>query len=177
MTMFRNLRMMLLMLMIGLLAIGLSALRAQEATPEPDLKANKALVEQFVAALNARDLAALDKLLSKDFLEFNPFVPNPPPPGPDTFKNAAGGIIAAFPDAKIKIELIMAEGDLVTTRHSITATHKGTFNGVPATNKAVTWTENHIFRIKDGQIVEHWAELNAIGLLIQIGALPAPGGQ
>jgi predicted ester cyclase len=84
----------------------------------------------------------------------------------------AQGILDAFPDVVITIDLIIAEGNLVATRHTIVATHQGTFNGIPATQNAVTWTENHIFRIADGQIAEHWAELNALGLLAQIGAMP-----
>lgn len=167
--MYRSMRFVLILLLVGVM--GFAALQAQDA--EPDLDANKALVEQFVAVLNSHDLDGLDALLSDDFLEHNPFVMDAPP-GPETFKMLATGITSAFPDVEVTIELMAAEGDLVATRHSIVATHEGTFNGVPATGSAVTWTENHLFRIEDGKIAEHWAELNALGLLTQIGALPAP---
>jgi steroid delta-isomerase-like uncharacterized protein len=157
------------LLVLFVLLVSLIPVTAQES----DLEANKALVEAYVAVLNSHDLDGMDALISADFIEHNPFVMDAPP-GPEAFKMILGGILAAFPDVEITIELIAAEGDLVATRHLVNATHEGAFNGVPATGNSVTWTENHLFRIADGVIVEHWAELNAVGLLTQIGALPAP---
>lgn len=146
---------------------------AQSGAADEDLEANKELVSSFVAALNSHDLDNLDGLLSDDYQEHNPFAPEFPP-GPETFKAIAGGILAAFPDVEVTIDYMVAEGDLVATRHTVVATHEGDFNGVPATGNEVTWTENHLYRIEDGQIAEHWAELNLIGILQQIGAFPPP---
>lgn len=169
--MFRGFRVLLGMLALGLASLGLTAASAQESMSEPNLDANKALVESFVAALNAHDLTPLDDILSDDFVEHNPFVGDAPP-GRDGFVLPAMGIMAAFPDVVVHIDLIAAEGDLVATRHTVTATNEGDFNGIPATGKQVMWTENHIFRIADGKIVEHWGELNALGLFTQLGAMP-----
>jgi predicted ester cyclase len=59
-------------------------------------------------------------------------------------------------------------------RNHVRATHKGAFNGVPATGRPVAWSEIHIYRIASGKIVEQWSEVNLLGLLMQIGALPPP---
>ena len=174
--MFRSVRILVLLLVFSLIGIGFTVTSAQETTPEPDLAANKALVEQFVAVLNSHDLSGLDALLSADFVEHDPFIANPPP-GPDGFKVIAQALLTAFPDVNVHVDLVIAEGDLVATRHSVTATQTGPFNGVPASGKEVTWTENHIFRIADGKIVEHWAELDTLNVLTQIGAIPAPASK
>lgn len=165
---------------LGLLALAFTTFVAVEASrfgavkaQSDPLAANKKLVQDFVAALNAHDLSLLDSITSDKYVEHNPFTPPDAPPGIDTFKMSASGILAAFPDVVVTIDVILAEGDLVASRHSVKATNKGAFNGIPATNKEVTWTENHLWRIEDGKIVEHWAELNAIGLLTQLGAMPA----
>ena len=52
------------------------------------------------------------------------------------------------------------------------ATHKGALMGKPATNKKVRWSEIHIYRLKDGKIAEHWAEIAMMELLQQCGVLP-----
>jgi predicted ester cyclase len=89
-------------------------------------------------------------------------------------EDAGPVIFAAFPDVHASVEIVLAEGDLVAERTTARATHKGEFNGIPATGREVVWTENHIYRFKDGKIVEHWPEIDMLGLLMQVGAIPAP---
>jgi predicted ester cyclase len=168
--MFRSVRFILAVLVMAF--IGMSALSAQD-TASIDLDSNRELVEAFVAALDAHDLDQLDPILSADFIEHNPLVAELPP-GAEGFKMVAAGILAAFPDVDVTVDFMLAEGDLVATRHTVRASHQGEFNGIPATGIDVTWTELHLFRIADGLIVEHWAELNPLNLLAQIGAMPAP---
>lgn len=52
---------------------------------------------------------------------------------------------------------------------------RGAFTGVPATGKEITWQEIHIVRLAGGVIVEHWGEVDAVGMLQQLGAIPASG--
>jgi hypothetical protein len=63
----------------------------------------------------------------------------------------------------------------VVERSSAAATHKGAMMGAPPTNKPVKWSEIHIYRLRDGKIAEHWAEVSMLELLQQVGALPQPG--
>jgi predicted ester cyclase len=101
-------------------------------------------------------------------------LPDPSATTRDAMKMLGGAIFKAFPDVKPVTEELLAIDDKVIERTSVTATHKGEFNGVPPTNRSVRWSELHIYRLKDGQVVEQWSEINMLGLLAQIGALPPP---
>ena len=78
----------------------------------------------------------------------------------------------AFPDIQATIEDQIAEGDMVVTRVTWRGTHRGEFRGTAATNKQVDWTGTVILRIVGGEIVERWGNLNQLGILQQIGAVP-----
>jgi predicted ester cyclase len=80
---------------------------------------------------------------------------------------------AAFPDWHRTIEDIIAEGDKVVIRFTFRATHKGEYQGVPATGKQVKETGILIFRIASGKIVEVWEEADELGFMRQLGAIPA----
>jgi len=81
----------------------------------------------------------------------------------------------AFPDVIVTEEDLIADGDRVIERSSAVATHQGSMMGEQPTNKRITWSEIHIYRIRDGKICEHWAEMAMMELLQQIGVLPAAG--
>jgi steroid delta-isomerase-like uncharacterized protein len=81
----------------------------------------------------------------------------------------------AFPDARLTIEDQIAEGDRVVTRWTATGTHRGELFGMPATGKPVKVTGVFIDRLADGKIAESWGEFDALGMMQQVGAAPAPG--
>ena len=89
-----------------------------------------------------------------------------------------GATRKAFPDFRVTVEAIVAEGDLVVVRERATGTHQGEYRtplGVfPATGKRVEATGTVTRRIRDGKIVESWVNRDGLALLQQIGALPAP---
>jgi predicted ester cyclase len=66
---------------------------------------------------------------------------------------------------------LIATDDTVVERSSASATNSGPFQGRPATNAPCQWSEIHIYRIRDGKIAEHWAEVSMLELLMQIGAV------
>ena len=78
----------------------------------------------------------------------------------------------AFPDVVVTEEDLIASGDRVVERSSAEATHRGAMMGEPPTNKTIRWSEIHIYQIRDGRIVEHWAEIAMMELLQQVGVLP-----
>ena len=96
------------------------------------------------------------------------------PQGRDGIKLLGQAILGGFPDVHATVEELLADGDFVIERTSARATNTGEFNGIPATGNQVTWTEIHIYRLKDGKIVEQWSEIDLLGLLTQLGAIPAP---
>ena len=91
------------------------------------------------------------------------------------------GLRAALPmfrdglsDFRMQTSDLIAEGDLVAYRVTWTATHSGGFMGVPATGRTITVTETHFDRIREGRIVEHGGDWDRLGMLEQLGAVPAP---
>lgn len=78
----------------------------------------------------------------------------------------------AFPDVVVTEEDLIAFGDKVVERSSAAATHKGSMMGEKPTNQRIAWSEMHIYRLQDGKIKEHWAEISMMELLQQIGVLP-----
>jgi predicted ester cyclase len=83
--------------------------------------------------------------------------------------------LTAFPDLHLTIEDLIAEGDKVVDRQTARGTHQGTFMGIPPTGKQITVTAMNISRIVGGKIVEHWVELDTLGMLQQLGVVPMPG--
>ncbi len=83
--------------------------------------------------------------------------------------------LTGFPDLQLTVEDMIAEGDKVAVRLSRGGTHQGVFMGVAPTGNEARWTGNTIFRIANGKIVEGWVEGDHLGLMQQLGAIPAPG--
>jgi len=75
---------------------------------------------------------------------------------------------------KIRIDLEVAEGDLVASYSTVSGTHKGELFGMPATGKHAEWTETHIEKIVNGKITEHWGIVDQMGMLRQLGLAPTP---
>ena len=79
--------------------------------------------------------------------------------------------IPGLPNKRQTIQMQIAEGDLVFTYCVATATHSGTWLGIPASGKKLTYENLYISRFRDGKIAEHWVILDAFGMLRQIGKL------
>jgi steroid delta-isomerase-like uncharacterized protein len=135
---------------------------------------NKAIAQQAVEAINAGDFAKLESLVAPDGADHA--VPPGMPPTRDSAIQFLTMFRAAFPDLTYTLEDVIAEGDLVVQRATARGTMQGEFLGMPATGKSAAWGEIHIVRVKDGKIVEHWASVDQLGMLQQLGLAPAPGG-
>jgi steroid delta-isomerase-like uncharacterized protein len=136
---------------------------------------NKALFRQFVEeAFNRGNLSLADELLAPDFVEHEELPPGIPA-GREGVKVLASMLRSAFPDFKATIDDMIAEGDKVVMRQTWTGTHKGEFMGIPATGKRVSFGVIDIVRIDGGKCVEHWGQMDSMGLMQQLGAVPAPG--
>lgn len=131
-----------------------------------------ALVRRFMEEFkNKANLNIVDELFTRDFVLHLPGVTMPP--GPEGQKKVGKAIFAAFSNVQVAIEDTIVEGDRVVERHRARADHAGEFNGIPATGRKVFWTENHIYRIKDGKIAEAWSEVSFHDLMAQITAKDA----
>ena len=134
---------------------------------------NKAIVRKYREAHNKNNLDALDAIVAKDLISHNA-LPGLPP-GLEGGKMAHQGFLAAFPDTQATTEDLVAEGDRVVERYTARGTHKGPFMGAPATGKQFSIESISIYRIANGKIVEHWGEHDGVGLMMQLGLMPAPG--
>ena len=134
---------------------------------------NKAIAKRAVEAINAGDLSLLESLVAPDGADHA--VPPGMPPTRESALQFLTMFRAAFPDLHYTLEDVIAEGDRVVQRSTASGTMKGEFLGMPATGKSATWAEIHIVRLKDGKIVEHWASVDQLGMLQQLGLAPAPG--
>jgi len=88
------------------------------------------------------------------------------------FKQVVGLFRAAFPDMRVTIEDEFADGDLAGTRGRFTGTHKGDFMGVPASGQPINVKYIDLWRVRDGKLAENWVQMDMIGLMQQIGAMP-----
>lgn len=137
---------------------------------------NKQVLRRFTEEIwNKGKLDQLDEFVAPNHMN------HPAASAPDLGQGiqAQGQLVSlyrtAFPDAKLTIEDQIAEGDRVVTRWTATGTHRGELFGMPATGKPVKVTGIFIDRLADGKIAESWGEYDALGMMQQVGAAPAPG--
>lgn len=100
-------------------------------------------------------------------------------PGPlnkDAYKQVGAMFLAGFPDLGATIEEQIVQGDRVVTRVTWSGTHTADFAGMPPTGKAFRVSGITIDRIADGQIVERWNVGDQLGMMMQLGVIPAPAG-
>lgn len=133
---------------------------------------NKTIVRRFFEEGPSKgNISAADDLLSPDFAMH---VPLPASPGVEGINEVITACRAAFEHLNVTVEDMIAEGNTVAARFTARGVHKGNFMDLPATGKPITMTGIEIFRIKDGKIIELWGEANLLGLMQQLGIVPAP---
>jgi steroid delta-isomerase-like uncharacterized protein len=137
---------------------------------------NKALVRRMVEeTFNRGNVGHADDFLAPDFVEREELPPGLPRDR-EGVKQLTVMLRSAFPDLKATIEDIVAEGDKVVVRQTWTGTHTGgEFMGVPRSGKAVAIGVIDIIRIAGGKFVEHWGQMDSMGMMQQLGAVPPPG--
>lgn len=136
---------------------------------------NKALSRRFFKEFwDQKNLAVADELLAPNHLDHTPGSP-PLPPGPEGFKQFASVFMTAFPDLRLTIDDQVAEGDRVVTRWTSSGTHTGSLMGIPPTGKPIIVTGITINQIVGGKATETWTNFDMLGLLQQIGVVPAMG--
>ncbi len=137
-------------------------------------EANKALVRSFVEqAQSLGNLDAIEQYMSPDFVDHSNF-PGIPPTR-DGVRMLFTALWQAFPDLHATIHEQLAEGDKVMTRKTLSGTNKGPFMGVAPTGNAVAFDVIDILRVVDGKITDHWAVIDQLTLLRQLGAIPEAG--
>lgn len=133
---------------------------------------NKALDRRaFEEIWNKGNLAVVDELDDESVVNHTP--PGPLLQGTEAFKQFVLMYRNAFPDVQITIEDQIAEGDKVVTRWRARGTHKGELMGIPATGKQATVTGISVGHVVNGKFVEIWTNFDTLGMLQQLGVVPA----
>jgi len=134
---------------------------------------NKALVRRMVDELQCgHNLDVVDELFAADFVDHS--VPPGLPLGREGVKMQFAMFFNAFPDLRVVIHDQVAESDDVVTRKTFHGTHQGDLIGIPPTGRSVAFDVIDILRVQHGKITDHWNVVDQLGLMHQIGAIPAP---
>ena len=130
------------------------------------LEKNKAIVRKVTEALNKQDLGSLDELIAPDYFDRTRQLR-----GLENIKQLAILMFKAFPNFHETVEDIIAEGDKVWTRSTVTGTHKGEYRGLAPTGKKITFTVVDIWRIVNGKVVEKVGVYDQLDFYKELGVI------
>ena len=133
---------------------------------------NKALTRRGFDALNQRNWAAFYELIAPDFVLHDASTTIQ---GLEAYQQFLSMYYTAFPDLHFTVEDLIAEGDRVVARYTASGTQQGALMGIPPTGKQSTVTGILINRVVNDKTVEEWLNFDALGMLQQLGVVPAPG--
>jgi len=137
---------------------------------------NEALAHRFhMDIFQKGNLAAADEIVARDFVIHAAGLPPSMQRGPEGVKEFARMIRGGYPnEMRITHHDTVAAGDRVVIRWTSVGKHDGPMMGIAPTGKQVTVTGIDIFRIAGGKLVELWQNWDQLGMLQQVGAVPAP---
>jgi steroid delta-isomerase-like uncharacterized protein len=130
-------------------------------------EANTALVLESVEAFNAGDTDALLTIVAPDIVIHYAEMPEPLH-GRDTWHHGFELIKRAFPDLEIHLEDLVAADDKVAVRLTLSGTHEGEFQGIPATGRNVSYVSHEFYRVANGLFAEEWICSDMASLFSQL---------
>ena len=136
------------------------------------LETNKQICRDYFKAFLARDTRWMTAHIAPTFVRHDPGLPFEVR-GPEGVTKLHDVLLPAFPDMTLPLEDFVAEGEKVLVRLRVQATHTGAFGDMQATGRKIDIGVLDLFQMRDGVLIEHWALLDNLGLLKQLGALPA----
>jgi steroid delta-isomerase-like uncharacterized protein len=136
---------------------------------------NEATFRRFLDAINAGDADLISKTIDEGVLP-DVLIRTPLPvgaTGAQALKQVFGTLHRAFPDLHIAVEDLIAEGDKIVSRTTVTGTHQGEYMGLPPTGQSITYNEIFIIRFVNGRIAEtSWGVVDVFSQMQQLGAIP-----
>lgn len=140
----------------------------------PNETQNKELVRRSNEEIWGKgNLDFIDGYVAEDYIEHNTASPEPIR-GPDGYKENVRMVRSAFPDLEVTTEDLIAEGNKVVTRYTLTGTHQGQIMGIEPTGQEVEVEGISIGKIEDGQVVEGWTNIDVMGMMQQLGVVDSP---
>jgi steroid delta-isomerase-like uncharacterized protein len=134
---------------------------------------NKATFRRFDDVVNSGNAETISKMID-EFVEPDAMIRTPLPldvTGAEALKQVWAALLKAFPDLHLTVEDMIAEGDKVVVRNTVTGTHRGEYMGLPPTGNSVTYNEIFIFRFVDGRVAETWGVVDVLSQMKQLGVI------
>jgi steroid delta-isomerase-like uncharacterized protein len=135
------------------------------------LSDNIEIVTRFEHSFRAADQATIDELCDPGLVDHTP-APDQEPTL-DGFKEKVAGFKAIFPDLEEELQDIIASGDTVATRWVVTGSQQQEFMGIPGAGQTIRVEGMNFYRLKDGRVTDIWTQFDGLGLMQQLGAIPA----
>jgi len=157
-------RMILVILLVMLMGCRSSEITLQEK--------NKKVIRQLVTAVNTRNYDLLDEIVAPDFVRHCQATPDVHVKSRNEMKQFLRQDLTVFPDSRISLEVIIAEGNMVAGYFTFSATQKGAIGPFPASGKKVALKYLSIMRLEAGKIAEMWIEWDNLAVLSQLGHWP-----
>ena len=134
---------------------------------------NKAIVRRWIETFNNPYTPQTEvDVLAPGYIAHAPWLPGPL--DLEAWSQFTAAFVEAFPDLRLTVEDIFSGGNMVAARVAFRGTHRGEFQGIPPTGKEVAFSSIEIDRMVDGKVAEHWFEMDLLGLMGQLGAIPEP---
>jgi steroid delta-isomerase-like uncharacterized protein len=137
------------------------------ASQSESAETNAALVLESIEAFNTGDMGKLLAVAAPDILIHYAEMPEPLQ-GRETWQHGYDLVKRAFPDLKIRVHDLVAAGDKVALRLTLSGTHHGEFQGIPATGRTISYVSHEFYRVADGLVAEEWICSDMASLLSQL---------
>lgn len=130
----------------------------------------KAIGRQLVEVWNTGNLSNVDEIFANDFVNHDPT--RPEVTDIESYKKYIDETRSGMPDFKVVNEDMIAEGDKLVSRYTVSGTFQNDFFGIPATGKKATWTGVNIYHLTSGKIAKVWWHKDSLTMLQQLGVIP-----
>jgi steroid delta-isomerase-like uncharacterized protein len=135
-------------------------------------ESNIATMDRLNTAIESGDFQAFEDIFAPGAIDHDP-APDQVP-GPEGFRQFFTSLRTAFPDLKVSVEKMIADGEYIALAYTITGTHQGRFLGFAPTGKRMQARGVEIGKFAHGQLIERWGSSDQLGILQQLGLVPAP---
>jgi predicted ester cyclase len=147
--------------------------RCSERREVSEVDENRAVVRRWIETFNNPYTPQTEvDVLAPGYIAHAPGLPGPL--DLEAWTQFTAAFVEAFPDLRLTVEDIFSGGNMVAARVAFRGTHRGEFQGIPPTGKEVAFSSIEIDRMVDGKVAEHWFEMDLLGLMRQLGAIPEP---
>ncbi|MEQ1803498.1 MAG: ester cyclase [Gammaproteobacteria bacterium] len=130
-------------------------------------------LRELELVVNGGQMERVDELIAPEYI--NHSAPPGAPQGPDAIRGYLKLLKGAFPDRKVKNEMLLCAGDYVIVRSTVTGTSTGPYFGRPPTGKTFSVMGTDIYLVRDGRFRGRWGNEDALGMMTQLG-YAAPEG-